>query len=91
MLFDIFCCVFRKSLSLLIAESPIDVTVSGIVILVSPLQPLNAESPIDVTVSGIVILVSPLQPQNTEEPIDVTLLGITRSVLSSLFKYKLCA
>ena len=43
------------------ASSPIEVTLSGIVMLVSPLQPLNAESPIEVMLSGIVMLVSPLQ------------------------------
>ncbi len=39
------------------AESPIEVTPSGIVILVKPLQSLNADSPIEVTLPGIFILV----------------------------------
>ena len=38
------------------------VTLSGIVTLVSPLQPENASYPMRVTESGIVTLVSPLQP-----------------------------
>ena len=42
-----------------------DVTLSGIVILVRLLQPLNALFPMDVTLSGIVILVRLLQPSNT--------------------------
>ena len=37
------------------------VTLSGIVILVRPLQPRNAYSPMLVTLSGIVMLVRPLQ------------------------------
>lgn len=37
------------------------VTLSGIVIFVSPLQPENAEYPMLVTQSGIVIVVSLLQ------------------------------
>ena len=37
-------------------DSPIDVTLSGIVILVSPLQPLNAESPIDVIVVPLIFV-----------------------------------
>ena len=40
------------------------VTLSGIVRLVKPLQPLNAELPILVTLSGIVIPVKPRQPEN---------------------------
>ena len=42
MLFDIFCCVFRKSLSLLIALSPMFVTLEEIVIEVKLAQPENA-------------------------------------------------
>ena len=38
------------------------VTLSGIVTLVSPLQPSNADSPMLVTPLPIVTLVSPLQP-----------------------------
>ena len=37
------------------AESPIDVTESGMIIDVSPMQQSKAESPIDVTESGMVI------------------------------------
>ena len=49
------------------------VTLSGIIILVSPLQPENAELPMLVTLSGIMMLVSPLQPENAEFPMLVTL------------------
>ena len=38
------------------------VTMSGIVMLVKPLQYENAHSPMLVTLSGIVTLVKPLQP-----------------------------
>ncbi len=38
------------------------VTLSGIVMLVSELQPKNAALPMLVTLSGIVMLVSELQP-----------------------------
>ncbi len=40
------------------------VTLSGMVTLVSPLQPENAHPPILVTLSGIVMLVRLLQPRN---------------------------
>ena len=40
---------------------PMLVTLSGIVMLVSPLHSENAEDPMLVTLSGIVTLVSPLQ------------------------------
>ena len=40
------------------------VTLLGIVMLVSPEQPLNADSPILVTLLGIVMLVSPSQLSN---------------------------
>ena len=40
------------------------VTLSGMVMLVSPLQPENASSPMLVTLLGIVTLVSPSQLQN---------------------------
>ena len=49
------------------------VTLFGIVILVSLVQPLKADSPILVTLFGIVILVSPVQPENALSPIPVTL------------------
>ena len=38
------------------------VTLSGIVMLVKPVQPENAPLPMLVTLSGIVILVRPVQP-----------------------------
>ena len=40
------------------------VTLSGTVILVSPVQPSNAQSPTLVTLSGMVTLVSLVQPLN---------------------------
>ena len=40
------------------------VTLSGITIEVSELQPLNASPPMLVTLSGITIEVSELQPEN---------------------------
>ena len=43
------------------ALSPIDVTLSGMVTDVKPLQPEKAYSPIDVTLSGMVTDVKPLQ------------------------------
>jgi hypothetical protein len=43
---------------------PIEVTLSGMVILVKLLQPLNAWTPIQVTPYGIVTLVKLAQPSN---------------------------
>ena len=54
------------------------VTLSGIVTLVSPLQPLNAEDPMLVTPLPIVTLVRPLQFSNAEDPMLVT--GLPPSV-----------
>ena len=48
------------------------VTESGIVTLVSPLQPSNASDPMLVTESGIVTLVSLLQFRNAKDPMLVT-------------------
>jgi hypothetical protein len=44
---------------------PIEVTLSGIVMLVSERQLPNASVPIEVTLSGIVTLVREWQPENT--------------------------
>ena len=44
------------------ADSPISVTLEGMVKLVNPLQPLKAYPPIQVTLEGMVKLVNPLQP-----------------------------
>ena len=52
------------------------VTLLGISMLVSELQPLNADSPILVTLFGILISVNPLQSENAYCPILVTLLPI---------------
>ena len=49
------------------------VTLSGIVVLASELQPENAEDPMPVTLSGIVVLASELHPENAEDPMLVTL------------------
>lgn len=51
------------------ADSPIDVTLSGISIPVSPVQPSKAESPIDVTLFGIVKIhrsAVPIRPRRGE-------------------------
>jgi len=40
------------------------VTLSGIVIEVKPVQPLNAELPMLVTLAGIVTAIKPVQPEN---------------------------
>lgn len=52
--------------------SPMDVTPSGIVTDVRPLQPQNARAPIYVTLSGIVREVRLAQSKNTKSPIDDT-------------------
>ena len=57
-----------------------DVTLSGIVMLVSPLQPENAALPMEVTLLPIVMLVSPVQPENAQSPMEVTLSGIVMLV-----------
>ena len=44
------------------ANSPIEVTLEGMVTLVNPVQPENAELPIDVTLEGMVTLVNPEHP-----------------------------
>ena len=49
------------------------VTLSGIIMLVSPVQLLNALPPIFVTLSGIVMFVSPVQPLNVPSLMLVTL------------------
>ena len=41
-----------------------DITLSGIIMFVRPLQPENALPPMDVTLSGIVIPVRLQQPEN---------------------------
>ncbi len=55
------------------------VTLSGIVMLVKPVQSENAYHPMLVTLFGIVMLVKPLQFWNAQSPMLVTLpsLGIT--------------
>ena len=59
------------------ASSSISVTLSGIVILLSPLQPENVKVLIIVTLSGIVTLSRAVQFINTPELIHVTLSGIS--------------
>ena len=66
------------------------VTLSGIVTLVSDVQPQNAASSMLVTPSGIVTLVSDVQTVNALSPIWVTFLplispGITYVALVALF------
>ena len=58
------------------------VTLLGIVMLVSLLQPLNAQITMLVTLSGIVMLVSLLQPLNASYLMLVTLSGIVYSVIT---------
>lgn len=41
------------------AEAPIEVTVSGMVIVVNSVRPPNAETPIEVTVFGIIVVEQP--------------------------------
>lgn len=57
------------------AFSPIDVTLSGIVMLSKHLHAVNVHTSIVVTPNSIVMLFS-LQFQNACSPIDLTLLGI---------------
>ena len=56
------------------------ITLSGTVMLVSPVQPLNAAISISVTLSGMVMLVSPVQSRKAESPMIVTLSGIVMLV-----------
>ena len=56
------------------------VTLSGIVMLFSLMQPLNAYHPISVTLLGILMLVRLLQPLNALAPMLVTLFGIVMLV-----------
>ena len=55
------CCLFVNQSVPENAQSPMLVTLPGIVTLVKPVQFLNAESPMLVTRSGIVMLVKPVQ------------------------------
>jgi hypothetical protein len=57
------------------------VTVSGITMLVKPVQRLNALLPILVTLSGITMLVKPAQPLNALPPMLVTLSGMVKCPL----------
>ena len=53
------------------------VTLFGISIEVSPVQPEKASQPMLVTLFGISIEVSPVQPLKAYQPMLVTLFGIT--------------
>ena len=64
------------------AQSPIDVTLSGMLILVKPMQPENAHSPIDVTSSGITTSVIFL----LSTPTTTLFLIIKPFILFSIFK-----
>eukprot|EP00035_Acanthoeca_spectabilis_P006208 m.121913 g.121913 ORF g.121913 m.121913 type:complete len:185 (+) comp13401_c0_seq1:843-1397(+) len=59
------------------AESPIEMTSSGITTDVSLRQPPNAFTPILVTPSGMMTDVSPVHIEKTSAPISVTPFGIT--------------
>ena len=63
------------------------VTLSGIVTLVSDMQPLKAEPPMLVTLSGIATLVSDMQPLKAEPPMLVTVISYNFSgiTISSQF------
>lgn len=69
MLFDIFCCVFRKSLSLLIALFSIVSTESGMVTFSKEEQEEKANVPIVSTESGIVIFFKEGQLEKALSPI----------------------
>ncbi len=75
--FPIMCTIV---ISLLLPSAPMLVTLSGIVILSSEVQPLNAPLPMLVTLFPIVTSVSEVQPRNAEPPILSTLSGIVMSV-----------
>ena len=62
------------------ACNPIDVTLSGMVMLVSEEQDWKALFPIEVTLSGMVMLVSELQDWKALLPIEVTLSGMVMLV-----------
>ena len=57
-----------------------EVTLFGIVTLVSPLQPWNAPWLMEVMLLGRVTLVRPVQSRNALSPMEVTLLGIVTLV-----------
>ena len=77
MLFGVFCCVFRKSLSLLIALSGISITPSGISIEIKELQPKNALGPISSKVVGSVTVSNLVHPLKALSSISVTPSGIS--------------
>ena len=64
------------------------VTLSGIVTLVSPVQPWKASMPMLVTLPPIVTLVKLLHQLKAEDGIAVTPSGIVIDVAGSLFIYK---
>ena len=64
------------------AESPMHVTLSGMVILVKPEQPWKADSPMLVMLLGMVILVKLEQPWNAEVPMLVP--SVITTVLSEV-------
>ena len=54
------------------AQSPMLVTLLGMVMLVRPVQPRKASPPMLVTLLGMVMLVRPVQPQKAPFPMLVT-------------------
>ena len=64
------------------AYLPMLVTPSGMVMLVSPVQPSKAELPMFVTLVGMVMLVRLLRPEKAKLPKLVTPDPITTSVMS---------
>ena len=63
------------------------VTLSGIVMLVRPVQPSNALLPIDVTLFPIVTLVRPVQPSNAELWMNLAFSEITQEVIDWLVAF----
>ena len=74
------CCVLNQGVFLK-APYPINVTLSGIVILARFVQLLKAYPLMVVTLSGIVMLARFVQFANALSPINVTLLGVVKVML----------
>ena len=65
------------------ACSPIEVTLLGMVMDVSPLQLLKAPSPMETMLLGMFIDLRLLQSEKAQFPMDITLLGIFIDVRAS--------
>ena len=82
---------FIKPLHSKKASPPISVTELGMVTSVKPLQPLKALYPIVLTELGKVTLVKPVQPWKADQRISVIVLGMTKSLISTSFRYRCSA